>query len=167
MLETLDDVDRKILQILGTGANSYEEIAQLCNVTRNTVYRRVASLENRGVIKNTISCIINLDKIDIIPVIIGAKIPELHRDKILNLLAINRNIRFLWKTWGDHNLSMVAFCSKGEEGEIIHNIKGILEETGASNICVSVGFEWEKMEYSPFEETEMEHTIAQIVQKRH
>jgi len=167
-LETIDDLDKRILQILGNGANSYEEIAQLCNVTRNTVYRRISSLENRGVIKNTISCIINLAKIDIIPIIIGAKIEEQRRDKILNLLAINNGVRFLWKTFGDHNISMVAFCSKGEEGDLIHEIKGLLEEYRATNICVSVGFEWEKMNYSPFDkQPEVEARITQIIENRY
>jgi DNA-binding Lrp family transcriptional regulator len=167
-LVSVDNLDKKILQLLSKGANSYQEIAQLCDVTRNTVYRHIASLENRGVIKNTISCIINLDKIDIIPIIIGAKIEEHRRDKILNLLAINRGVRFLWKTFGDHNISMVVFCSKGEEGDLIHEIKGLLEEYGAVNICISVGFEWEKMNYSPFDnQTEIEEKITQIITNRY
>jgi DNA-binding Lrp family transcriptional regulator len=167
-LESIDSLDKKILQILGNGANSYEEIAQLCAVTRNTVYRRIASLENRGVIKNTTSCIINFDKIDIIPIIIGAKIEEQRRDEILNLLAINDEVRFLWKTFGDHNISMVAYCSKGEEGSLIHEIRGLLEEYEATNICVSVGFVWEKMNYSPFDkQPEIEARLTQMIEKRY
>ena len=164
----MDDLDKRIIQYLSLGTNSYQELACNCNVTRNTIYRRIASLEKGGVIKNTISCIINLDKIDVIPIIIGAKIEEQRRDKILNLLAINGGVRFLWKTFGDHNVSMVAFCSKGEEGEIIHEIKGLLEEYGAVNICVSVGFEWEKMNYSPFDkQPEIEARITQIIENRY
>lgn len=64
---SVDDLDKKLLQYLSTGTNSYVELARVCKVTRNTIYRRIASLENKGIIKNTIRCIINLDQIDIAP----------------------------------------------------------------------------------------------------
>ncbi|MGD0645783.1 MAG: hypothetical protein ABSA75_12835 [Candidatus Bathyarchaeia archaeon] len=33
----LDYLDRKIIQYLSSGINSYEELARICGVTRNTV----------------------------------------------------------------------------------------------------------------------------------
>ena len=38
-------LDRKIIQYLSTGINSYQELARICGVTRNTVYRRIAPLK--------------------------------------------------------------------------------------------------------------------------
>ena len=164
----LDDLDKKILQYLSAGTSSYEELARTCNVTRNTVYRRISSLENRGIIKNTLNCIINLDQMDITPITIGVTIPQTDLDKAINILTTNKNIKFLWRTYGDHNLSLVAFCAKGKEGEIIQDIRSVLEELHAQLIDVSVGFVWEKMNYSPFDEqSEIEEKITQIIENRY
>jgi DNA-binding Lrp family transcriptional regulator len=164
----LDDLDKKILQYLSAGTSSYEELARTCNVTRNTVYRRIASLENRGIIKNTLNCIINLEQMEITPITIGVTIPQTDLDKAINILTTNKNIKFLWRTYGDHNLSLVAFCAKGEEGEIIQDIRSVLEELHAQLIDVSVGFVWEKMNYSPFDEqSEIEEKITQIIENRY
>lgn len=151
-MERLDDLDRKLLQILSRGANSYEDIAQQCNVTRNTVYRHIAFLEDRGIIKNTLSCVINPDKLDITPLIIGAKVPEEKYEKSVNLLVIQDSIKYLWKTFGDYNMNLVLFCRKGEEGLTLTKIKRILEGSGATEIKISIGFEWIKTDVSPFNE---------------
>jgi len=99
-------------------------------------------------IKNTIRCIINLEQMDITPLTIGIRISQTNQDKAIHQLKINGNVRFLWRTYGEHNLTLVAFCPKGREGEIIHEIKTILEELNVEHVCVSVGFVWEKMDYS-------------------
>lgn len=46
----IDDLDKKILQNLSVGVESYQQLAKTCNITRNKLYRRIASLENRGII---------------------------------------------------------------------------------------------------------------------
>jgi DNA-binding Lrp family transcriptional regulator len=165
---TLDDLDRKILQNLTIGMSSYQELARTCNVTRNTVYRRIAALESKGIIKNTLNCVVNLEQMDITPVTIGAKIPQISQDKAINLLVANHAVRFLWRTYGDHNLTLVAFCSKGKEGEVIQDIQGVLEDLNAEHICISVGFIWEKMSYAAFDEhPEIDQKITQIITKRY
>jgi hypothetical protein len=89
---------------------------------------------------------------EITPVIIGAKISQFNIEKAINLLSKNQSVRFLWRTYGDQNFMLVAFCTKGKEGKIVQDIQGILEEFNAEHICVSIGFVWEKMNYSPFDD---------------
>jgi DNA-binding Lrp family transcriptional regulator len=161
-LTTFDDLDKKIIQCLSVGTSSYEELAKQCNVTRNTVYRRISALEDKGIIKNTLHCIVNLDQLDITTVTINVKVPQSNQDKAITLLAINKNVRLLWRTYGDHNLILVAFCCRGKEGEVIQELKSLLEELNAESICVSVGYVWEKMSLSPFEEENKEN-FAQII----
>jgi DNA-binding Lrp family transcriptional regulator len=164
----LDDLDLKVLKCLSFGTGSYEELASICNVSRNTVYRRIAALENKGIIKNTLNCVINLQKMDITPITIGAKISQISQDKAISLLAANKSVRFLWRTYGDQNLSLVAFCSKGQEGIVIQEIREVLEESKAEQITVAVGFIWEKMSYSAFDEqSESEKKITQIIERRY
>ena len=163
----LDELDRKIVQNLSLGTSSYEELARTCNVTRNTIYRRIAALEKEGIIKNTLRCIVNLEQMGITPVAIGVRIKQPNIDKAIHLLAANKNVKFLWRSYGDYNISFVAFCPKGKEGAIIQDIRSILEGLNAENICVSVGFTWEKMSYSPFDEKPIfEKKIPQIIQNR-
>jgi DNA-binding Lrp family transcriptional regulator len=164
----IDDLDKTLLQYLSNGTNSYAELALLCHVTRNTVYRRIASLEKRGIIKNTIRCIINFDQIDVVPVCFGVTISQADQDKAFNLLAAHRNVKLLWRTYGEYNLSMVALCPKGAEGDVINSVKAILEEFDVSNIAVSVGFVWEKTDFTPFDESGgIEERIAQLIEKRY
>lgn len=164
----LDELDRKIIQFLSYGVSSYQELARTCNVTRNTIYRRIATLENEGIIKNTLHCVVNLDQMDLVSVTIGVKIHQSNQDRAINLLTTNGNVRFLWRTYGDHDLTLVAFCPKGEEGKVIQDIRAVLEELNAEHICVSVGFVWEKMNYSPFgDQTEIEEKIAQTIENRY
>lgn len=154
-----DELDRKIIQHLSAGTSSYEELAHQCNVTRNTVYRRISLLEEKGVIKNTLRCVVNLDHMDITTINIGAKILQQNQDKAVSLLSRNKNVKLLWRTFGDHNLILVAFCSKGCEGQTIQELKTVLEDLGAEHLCVSVGYCWEKADFSPFENTSEEDGI--------
>jgi DNA-binding Lrp family transcriptional regulator len=163
----LDYLDRKIIQYLSSGINSYQELARICAVTRNTVYRRIAALENKGIIRNTLRCIVNLEQMDITPVTIGVRIQQTNINKAIGQLRINRNIRFLWRTYGEHNLTLITFCPKGNEGTIIQDIKAILEELDAEHICVSVGYVWEKMDYTPFgSQPEIEEKIIADTRKQ-
>lgn len=147
---TLDDLDRKIIRDLSSGISSYEELARICGVTRNTVYRRIAVLENKGIIKNTLRCIVNFELLNIKPILIGVRISQINLDKAVHRLAINKSVRFLWRTYGEYNLTLVAFCTEGREGKIIQEIETILEDFDADHECVSVGYVWEKMDDSPF-----------------
>ena len=66
------------------------------------------------------------------------------------------------RTYGDSNVTMIVFCSKGKEGEIIQRMNLILEECNATCVNVSVGISWEKMDLTPFDdriesETEIKH----------
>jgi DNA-binding Lrp family transcriptional regulator len=61
----VDDLDKRLLQHLSSGISSYEELARNCNVTRNTVYRRIAVLERKGIIKKTVRSIIDYNQLEI------------------------------------------------------------------------------------------------------
>jgi len=127
------------------------------------VYRRITILEEKGIIKNTLRCIVNLEQLDITVVNIGAKISLINQDRAVALLSINKHVRFLWRSYGTHNLILIAFCSKGKEGEIINELRSLLENLGVEDLDVSIGYVWEKMNISPFEEEENETEISQIL----
>jgi DNA-binding Lrp family transcriptional regulator len=162
----LDELDRQLLKQLSSGINSYEELARICGVTRNTVYRRIAALENSGIIKNTIRCSINLEKLGIVPICMGLRISQHEMDRAFNLLSKHKKIRLLWRSYGDHNLELVALVKKGDEGETIHSIKAILECFEIKHLDVSVGFIWEKSDFESFEgPAEVEDEVSNLLEK--
>jgi hypothetical protein len=112
-------------------------------------------------------CTINFDQLNITPIIIGAKVPINQLDKALNLLGAHKNVRFLWRTYGQHTVALIAFCTKGQEGEVIQSINAIFESLNVNKVAVSTGFAWEKMELSPFNEEAVDlEVIANILEER-
>ena len=63
----IDKLDEKILHYLSIGANSYDELAKLCNVTRSTVYRRIRKLEKEKIIVHKMKFAVDITKLDITP----------------------------------------------------------------------------------------------------
>lgn len=162
----MDELDKRILQFLTVGISSYEDLARSCNVTRNTVYRRVAALEKKGIIKNIVRCNLDFGQLEITPVCIAIKIAQADLDKACCLLSAHKNVRLLLRSFGDHNLNLIAFCPKGKEGEIIQSITSVLESFSTSDVDVSVGFVWEKTDLTSIEDQiEVERKISRVIEK--
>ena len=69
--------------------------------------------------------------------------------------------------FGDHNLVLVVFCSKGNEGMTIQNTTNILEDFKGANICVSVRFVWENTDLAPMHNEEpLNENITRILENR-
>lgn len=65
-------------------------------------------------------------------------------------------------------MALLALCPKGKEGKVINDIKAILEEFNVSEVCVSVGFIWEKTDFTPFDDPDgIEDKITQIIENRY
>jgi DNA-binding Lrp family transcriptional regulator len=163
----IDHLDRKLLQYLTSGISSYEELARTCNVTRNTVYRRIATLERKGIIKNTIKCNVNLDVLGITPIFIGIKVTQTELNKACQSLSSHKNVRLLLRSYGNHNLNLIAFCLKGMEGRVIQSITTILEACNATDVEISVGFIWEKSDLNTIEDQfEIDEQFSHIIKEQ-
>lgn len=68
---SVDDLDRKIIHYICTGFYSYADLAKLCKVGRNTIYRRVKRLEETHIIKRKLSALPNFKKLNLSAVIVG------------------------------------------------------------------------------------------------
>jgi len=94
-------------------------------------------------------------------------IAQTDQDKAFNLLAAHRNVKLLWRTYGEHNMTLLALCPKGKEGKVINSVKAILEEFDVRDICVSIGFTWEKTDFTPFDhQGEIEENVPQLIENR-
>ena len=153
MKNDLDEIDRKILQYTCNGLHSYTELGKLCHVGRNTIYRRLDRLEKMGAIKKLVTAIPNYDKLNLAAVHIGLNIRQIETDKAVEILKMLPHVKFLWKTYGTHSVTLVAFCEKDKIGESVFDLKISLEKEGidAHYMDVSTSFSWEKTDFSPYD----------------
>jgi len=115
----IDKLDEKILHHISIGANSYDELAKLCNVTRSTVYRRIRKLEKAKVILHKVKFAVDITKLNITPLAVGINVAQSDEDRAIALLKNCPKISFLWRTYGAHNIALIALCKRGEEGQLI------------------------------------------------
>jgi DNA-binding Lrp family transcriptional regulator len=147
----LDKTDKLILRFLSSGIYSYKELADRCNVTRNTIYRRITTLERAGIIKSIVSCSIDYSKLRIKPICINAYVPWHRQEEVINSLRAKQEVKMVWKCFAHQiNMVMVAFCSEDEEGKLIESLSNMLEKFDSKTINVIVGFIWEKQDMSLF-----------------
>lgn len=148
----LDELDKSILRELSTGIFSYAELAKTCNVTRNTIYRRVNRLENQGVISRKIMGFVDFSKLGLSAVIVGVDVNSEDIDKAIEMVKQQPKVNFIWRTYGSHHLVMVLTCESGYEGPTIDELRASVAKIGVkvSHIDISVGYKWEKINFVPY-----------------
>lgn len=148
----LDDLDRKIVYYLSQGVHSYNDLSKLSNVGRNTIYRRIDKLEEIGIISRRIMAIPNFEKLNLSAIIVGINIKSQTFEKAIAFLKKQDYIKFLWRTYGTHDVVFMMLCDKGNEGRCIYHLKSALENLNIDviNFDTSTSFSWEKIELSPF-----------------
>ena len=149
-MPSIDELDKKIIQEMGRGINSYEALAQKCNVTRSTIYRRVTRLEEMKVITRQTRVIPDFEKLNRVALTVGISVAQKDEQKVVDALKKCDYIKMMWRTYGSHNLILITFCSKGDEGNKINKLRAILEEFTVKSVDICVGFGWEKMDMTPF-----------------
>lgn len=152
MKPVLDELDKQIIHHICNGVFSYTELGQLCNVGRNTIYRRMNRLEELKVIDKKIMAIPNFTKLELSAICIMMDVTQTDLDKTVRFLKRQPRVKFLWKTYGSHNLATVIICNKGEEGQCIFNLREALEKmrVETKKFDASISFTWEKVDLIPF-----------------
>lgn len=152
MRREIDDLDRKIVRYICSGVYSYDRLAELCGAGRNTVYRRINRLEKMGIITKKIMAFPNFKKLDLSAVIIGMDVSPGDLDKVSEFLKRQPQVKFLWKTYGTHDLVYTIICDKGDVGTCINNLRRALEklEIKPTRFDASPSISWEKIDLSPY-----------------
>jgi DNA-binding Lrp family transcriptional regulator len=147
----IDDVDFKILKYVCEGIYSYNELGKLCGIGRSTAYRRIDRLEKEGIIRRRIMAIPNFEKINFSAVIVGLNLNPKDLDKTVPFLKTQHQVKFIWLTYGTHDLILTILCDKGNVGECLHNLKRALQTLGVTptKFDISVSITWEKMHLTP------------------
>ncbi|RLI41186.1 hypothetical protein DRO59_07570 [Candidatus Bathyarchaeota archaeon] len=147
----IDDLDRKIVRYMCEGGHSYAELAKLCGVSRSTVQRRINELERLRVIKRGMTTFPNFEKLDLSAVIIGMDLNPRDQDKVVSFLKTQHSVKFLWTTFGTHNVVFTILCDKESVGMCIYNVREALEKLGVTptRFDASVSITWEKTDICP------------------
>ena len=147
----LDKLDMKILKCMCEGLYSYEDLAKRCGVGRNTVYRRISKLEGLGVIKRRITALPDFSKIGFSAVVVGLNLNPKDLDKAISFLRVQHQVKFLWRTYGHHDIVLTILCDKDDVGICIYNLRKALDELNVSlnKFDASISVVWEKMHIVP------------------
>jgi len=152
MKNVIDDLDRKIVRYICSGIYSYDELAKLCNAGRNTVYRRVDRLEKMRILTKKISAFPNFEKLNLSAVIIGMNVNTEDVEKTIAFLKSQHQVKFLWKTYGTHDIVSAIICDKGDIGTCIYNLRNALEKLkiNVTGFDTSASVSWEKIDVTPY-----------------
>ena len=150
MSVVLDELDKKILHEICSGICSYDELAKTLNVTRGTIYRRIEKLEKTNVIEKKIMAIPNYKTLNLSSILIGMDVDYNDTEKVSEVIKQLPHLKLLWRCYGVHNLIAALVCEKGKEGETITGLRQLLSKLRTSSYHISIGFDWEKVDTSPF-----------------
>lgn len=150
-MNDVDELDMKILRYMCEGLYSYEDLARKCGTSRNTVYWRIAKLEEKGIIKRRVMAIPDFGKIGFSAVVIGMNLNPKDVEKAISFLKVQHQVKFLWRTYGHHDIIVTILCDKDDVGTCIYNLRKALEELNiaVNRFDVSVSVMWEKMLITP------------------
>ena len=152
MKSVLDDLDRRILLQLCNGIYSYSELADKCGVGRNTIYRRISRLEAEKIIDKKVRAVPNFTRLNLSAICIMMDVAQSDVERLIKFLKRQRQVKFLWKTFGAYNITVVIICSKGEEGNCISNLREVLEKMkiNLNKFEAAISFTWEKIDLCPY-----------------
>lgn len=123
-------------------------------MSRNTIYRRLKKLEERGVLKDRITAIPDFEKLGLSSIIFGIKVGIGDLERTIEFLKNLGQVKFLWKTYGEYEIVAVLMCDKRNVGTCVNNLKEALErlEVEVNEFVAAPSISWEKVEFAPFDD---------------
>jgi len=94
----------------------------------------------------------NFEKLNLSAVIIGLNISTKDIDKAIAFLKRQHQVKFLWKTYGTHDIVLAIVCDKGDVGTCIYNLRNALEKLkiNVTEFDTSTSVSWEKIDVTPY-----------------
>lgn len=93
---------------------------------------------------------IDFEKLNLVAVEILINVAHLDEEKTIQTLKKYAETKIILRTFGFCNLVVILFCTKGEEGGAISEMRSVLEKLNVTSFKFCIGFGWEKLDLSPF-----------------
>ena len=152
MATGLDEVDKKILNHICEGASSLSEIGDKCGLSHNTISRRVNKLEENGFLKEKMMATPHFEKMGYSAVIAGISLGlGANTGEAIDILNQDSDVKFLWKTFGEHDIVAVVLCDQENIGSCIEGLRQRLVNAGIEleEVDISTSTSWEKLQLAP------------------
>lgn len=94
--------------------------------------------------------IVNFQKLNLSGICIGIDVKQGETDEALKILSGHEPVKMLLKSYGTYHIFAMLFCEKGREGETISKLRDVLQKFHLHKFDVSIGFEWLKINLTPF-----------------
>jgi hypothetical protein len=107
-------------------------------------------LEEAHLIIKKVMAIPDFEKLGLSAICIGMDSAAKDTDKVIDRIKRHPHTKSLWRTFGEHQIVLVMVCEKGCEGGAIEKLRQTLAEFDIGKMDISIGFKWEKMDFSPF-----------------
>lgn len=143
-------MDKKIINQLCNGIFSYVDLAKTLDVTRGTIYRRIAKLERDQVIEKKIMAIPNYHKLELSAIFIGLNVDYDTVEDLLKLLQDIPRVKGLWRTYGEYQIVIEVICERGCEGSAISDFHKAVARSSERVNEIAIGFDWRKIDLSPY-----------------
>jgi len=99
-----------------------------------------------------IMAIPNFTYLDLTAINISMDVNQLDVDRVIEFLKGIPMVKFLWRSYGSYNTTVITICEKGAEGKCISKIRETLEEmeVNIQKFEAAVSFNWEKVDLAPY-----------------
>jgi len=115
MTEDMDSKDIDIMEILRKDSRtSMGQIGEKLKMSKSTVSRRIAKLEENEVIVNH-SLEIDPSKLNVIKSLLGIHVKGSSLPQVINELRIRKEVRTIYKAFGDHHIVCEMYTNNVEE----------------------------------------------------
>lgn len=112
----LDELDKRLLHQLCTGIYSYRDLAESLGFARGTIYRRIRRLEKSHVMNRKVMAVPDFARLNLSAICVGIDVPYEEIENVIELVRMESDVKFLWKTYGEYQVLAVLVCEKGCEG---------------------------------------------------
>ena len=151
ILDKLDDIDFKILQLISKGANSYSDISDKMEVSRSTVYRRIRQLEEKDILKNRLVAIPNFQKLGFSAMAVGITVDIEDIEKAIKYLKNDSRFKVVLRTYGEHDIFAFFLTADPKDKTTPIKIQKIQKKMKNKNIRIESMdtlevIEWEKID---------------------
>ncbi|MFW5932840.1 MAG: Lrp/AsnC family transcriptional regulator [Candidatus Hadarchaeota archaeon] len=130
----IDELDRKIISVLSQDSSiSYSKLADEVDTSRNTAYRRVKKLREKGILLEEpkggkIVDVRKLERLGISTILIQINVEAKDVEEAGKILEGLEEVKMLMESYGRYDFIVLLMLESGEEREYLRDLRSRLAE---------------------------------------